>query len=241
MAGNDNRRELPPLMKNEAFACVQAEGLDWAEFQWELVKGPWAFNLVSRLYHPRTGFYFLFDASDHGFAPQGWPGGQFGSSLDSRLTMDYFRQWVKEILAPEINAPDMWKLAAEQKGIGTDPSTANTPLTIDEQRQLSEGFRQLEAYVDTAEPLMPAEKRRAVAARFEYLRGAAPRLGRVDWITLVVGQLFGMASEQIVTVQTFTALYHLASGLVGQSPGAAATPMQEATGPDQILSHTRTL
>jgi hypothetical protein len=59
------------------------------------------------------------------------------------------------------------------------------------------------------------------------LREAAGRLGRIDRATLVVGQMFNMATEKIITVQTFQSLYNMAGslfqGLLSVAHAAAAS------------------
>jgi hypothetical protein len=210
-----DRRELPPTLKNKVLEALQAQGLDPSEFQWLIVKGPWAHLQVSQLIHHRTGFFFVFDmSSGGGYHPQAWPGGDLGEMHSARM-MDLAQRWVIEI-APEIKAPDLWQLAADQPRIGTDPGSANTPFTQAEQLGVGRSLFRLEEFVYQSEPSLEPGKRQAVVARFAYLKDAATRLGRIDWMTLVVGQFFSMASERIITVQTFHGLYSLAGDLLRQ-------------------------
>lgn len=222
-----NKRELPPTLKNQVFDMLQAAGLDWSEFDWQLVKGPWAHLQVSIVTHLRTGFFFLFDVGHQDdFHPKSYPGREW-PDMDGASMIQVCKSWVDQI-AIEIKAPDLWALAAGQGGIGTDPTGGNSHFTPDEQRQIGEGLQQLEEYVFRAEPELPPEKRQAVSARFKYLRDAVARLGRLDWMSLVVGQLFAMASEKIITVQTFTSLYHMAGGLLGKFLAAGAAALKLA-------------
>ena len=89
------------------------------------------------------------------------------------------------------------------------------PDAPEEQRQVADGLRQLEAFIANAEPDLPEEKRRAVAARFDYIKAASARLKRLDWTSMVVGQMFAMATERLITWQTFLGLYNLAARAFG--------------------------
>ena len=82
--------------------------------------------------------------------------------------------------------------------------------------------------MNQAEPQLPAEARNAIAARFRFMKEAAGRLGRLDWTSIVVGQLFSMASEKLITTQTFTGLYNLAATMLQHAlslAGALATKL----------------
>jgi hypothetical protein len=207
-----DRRELPPSLKNYAFEVIQANGMDPTEFRWTLVRGSQAGFQVSHLEHVRTGFFVLFDLGGAGYYPTAWPGRKFEAITEGSLEQ-VIQSWAARI-GPEVQAPDLWTLSAEQKRIATDPSQANAQFTADEQRQLEAGLAQLEEFVYQSEPDLPDDKRQAVKARFGYLRAAVARVGRIDWTSLVVGQLFSMVAEKIITVQTFTAAYNVAANLL---------------------------
>lgn len=225
-----DRRELPPTLKNYVFETIQSKGLDWTEFEWTTVTGPYAERYqVSQLNHPRTGFFFLFDVGSSGdYQLTAWPGG-VNNDRSIAEVKELVEEWI-DAIAPELQAPDFWRIAGEQHKIGTDPRPANTPFTRKEQQQIGEGLSRLEEFVYQSEPELVTEKRAAVGARFGYLRSAVKRLGRIDWMTLMVGQFFGMATEKIITVQTFQGLYNLAASLLGTAITASTSVASKLLG-----------
>ena len=225
-----DRRELPPTLKNYVFETIQSKGLDWSEFEWLVLKGPYAERYqVSQLNHPRTGFFFLFDVGSSGdYQLRAWPGGLYNDRSIAELK-ELVEEWVDEI-APELEAPDLWRIAGDQHKIGTDPRPANTPFTPMEQQQIEDGLFRLEEFVYQSEPELVAEKRAAVVARFGYLRSAVKRLGRIDWMTLMVGQFFGMAAAKIISAQTFQELYNLAASLFGTAITAGSSAASKLIG-----------
>jgi hypothetical protein len=207
------RREVPQRIKNHIFELLQAAELDDREFAWEMVRGAWAGLPVSQITHRGTGFFLRFDVrlQDGLYYPTVWPGTDRQSLDDDRLKQ-FVGEWVRRI-APELKAPDLWKLAGSQAPIGAAPDEANTAFSEDDQNKIAEELSRLEQFVYQAEPSLPEGSRRAIAARFSYLKQAAARLGRVDWASIVIGQLFAMVTEKLITVQTFTGLYSLAATL----------------------------
>jgi hypothetical protein len=180
------------------------------------VKGDWAHLQVSQLVHVHTGFHIIFDigSEESNYRPHLWPGSKYTALADDQVRK-VVQEWVR-VIAPEVRAPNLWDLAAQQQRIATDPATGNTPFTAAERREIGEGLQRLQEHVQQAEPSMKPEHRAALAARMSYLDKAADRLGRLDWTSLVIGQLFAMATEKIITVQTFTSLYSLAADLFGR-------------------------
>lgn len=206
---------MPPSVKNAIFQAIQDVDLDPGEFEWDLVEGPWMRALyVSRLMHKRTGFFLVFDMGTSDYHLYAWPGGEHHDLGQPRVT-DLAKEWVR-LIESEIKQPDLWQLFKEQQRLGADPQTENTPFTAEEQARIAEGLVLLEEHVYQSEPDLPIEKRHAVAARFRFLKDAAARLGRLDWMSMVIGQLFAMASERIITVQTFHSLYNMAAVTFGK-------------------------
>src|SRR5262245_52593093 len=120
-------RPIIPTLKNEALSLLMAAGLDWSEFTWQPFTSNYTLCTVSRIVHPRTAFYFVFDPSKDGkYKPDCWPEDvTVGASLLSQAgIVAAFKRWVSAI-APEIKAPDLWKLAAEQKTLAADPNQEN--------------------------------------------------------------------------------------------------------------------
>lgn len=146
-------------------------------------EGAWAGLPVSQVTHQRTGFFLRFDVrlQDGLCYPTVWPGTNRQSLNDDGLKQ-FASEWVKRI-APELKAPDLWRLALNQSPIGTDPGDANTAFSDEEQKRIGQELSRLEQFVYQAEPSLPEGDRRAVAARFSHLKEAAARLGRVDWAT----------------------------------------------------------
>jgi hypothetical protein len=213
---NRPQYELLPLQKNRVFEMLQEHGLDVLEFKWDFVKGPSTHNTVSLVSHKRLNVHFTFDVASDGLYwlssyPATTASSASGKDLGAEGMMQHCRTWI-EAIAPQVKAPDLWAFATQQEGIPSP--TRNTPFTPDERHRLAEGLRQIEEFVYNAEPSLEPPQRAAIAARFKFLEQATQRLGRLDWTTIVVGNFFQMASEKLITVQTFTSLYHMAGQMM---------------------------
>jgi hypothetical protein len=74
----------------------------------------------------------------------------------------------------------------------TEQSSDNLPFTKTELPQVRECLKEIKAYVVKTKELTETQ-RRIVDARFDHMEESATRMGRKDWLSLVIGNLLGIA------------------------------------------------
>jgi hypothetical protein len=108
--------------------------------------------------------------------------------------------WIEEV-KDNHDAPDLWAEAAKARYVtdaAGDVGADNTPFTPAEIESLKPRLDEVEAYIESRQPLDEQQKR-IVQGRFSYLLGAAKRgVGRIDWLNIFVGQVVEMVVEGVM-------------------------------------------
>ncbi len=174
---------------NDVLNAIRKNGFDPAEFAWEIEGTP------TLRHRPSGDYFFSFDLVDYGqhqayYCPgedteeEEWRGGSWQGQLS------LVEQWLTN-LKREIQAPDLWSLLSEQTALVQAASTdsANTPFSAAEIEKISDGVRELQAYIEKTHEL-DEQKHAFVESRLDYLTDAAHRQGRQDWLHTAIGVLF---------------------------------------------------
>lgn len=200
--------EVLKSQRNDVLRCIRDAGLEPLEFEWrtEPSRRSRETNLISVLVHTSTGFFFRFD---FGSAPmvgryqlsEFSPGEDLQVEIDGneetwsdRLTNT--RRWLY-CLKREIGESDLWaKLAEEHRFAEVAGSTGleNDTFTPDEQKKVSAALREVREFAarlvegqdDTAARL------RIIDDRVQHMDESSKRLGRKDWLSMVLGSLVGI-------------------------------------------------
>jgi hypothetical protein len=178
---------LQKWQTNEIFKAIQSVGLNPQEFQLENS------GAEARLKHKwsRSCFVFAGDASQytgHRVVGDGtdWP----YEVYSWEAVMTRFGHWIKEV-KDDLDTPDLWaELQRDARLLGSlsGEVSENRPFTSEEQKDLEQRLREVEAHVrdkySFSEPEMETLHR-----KIDYLIDAAGRLGRFDWATIFVGTM----------------------------------------------------
>jgi hypothetical protein len=182
-------QQLQKWKTNQIVEAIQGVGLDPREFEFEDV------DADVRLKHKWSESYFIFggDALHYvgrylvGDGPD-WPYDVY--SWEALMTR--FSRWLREVKL-DLDMPDLWaELQDEAKMLGGTPGEANenTPFTREEQKDIEQRLREVEARV-TRTYSLPEPERGILNAKIDYLVDAAGRLGRIDWRNAFVGAVLG--------------------------------------------------
>lgn len=186
---------LSRLHQNEIFALVQKQGLEPVDFELTTAVQSSRGDTL-RFLHLPTQSRFEVSLSGENHWLTWWP------KLGNRDTHFFTPSWgsvvqLVEIWAQEVkkshDAPDLWAEArkAQQFANAVDEAQ-NTPFTKEELKQLGPKLDEVEAFIETRQPLTPEQKAN-VHSRFQYLLGAAKRgLGRIDWVNIFVSQVLAL-------------------------------------------------
>jgi hypothetical protein len=194
---------------NDVLRAIEYFGLDPAEFRWEWTSSRYVSRqVVSKLTHLASGFYFVFDLSSGKnhvgiFSPAEDTPNAVQGSTGWQAHVAVVSSWLRN-LKREMDAPDLWAAAPTPGSLltaGVAPEIANTPFTAQEQTEISERLKDIEGRIADLQALT-REQAKFVADQFDYLRGALRRQGKTDWIHTTVGVLvtaafsIGLGGEQ---------------------------------------------
>lgn len=200
--------QLLPSQKNALFKLAQDHGIPPGDFQYEAHQylNESSFLSVPRLLHV-SGFWFRVDRDDtRGFVATYSPSNETYQPAERQGiswvgVLSSAKEWMV-LLKREIAAPDLWAALSDENALfqnGDAKETSdNLPFTPAELPEVRRCLEEIKAYVMEVTTLTEAQAR-IVAARFDHMEEAASRMGRKDWVTLIVGSLVGVASSLALT------------------------------------------
>ena len=205
---SENQRLLP-TQKKLVFDCIEEFDLDPEDFTWDSVTSFGSRYEVSILYHNPTDFYFKFDWGQQGayaiasrrceYAPG--PGSRTYTHLSESNSWDiHFRhlQYWLENLRREIGTPDPWAAIARQRQVIQAASAGgndfNTPFSDDEQLKVVGLLTEMREYVVTKYAPVP-EQLEGLDKRLDYLKGAAKRANRMDWLCIAIATILAFRED----------------------------------------------
>jgi hypothetical protein len=210
-----------PLQKwkaNQIFEAIQSIGLNPNEFEFEdsgtevLLKhkrSKSCFVIGGNAGH-YIGRYVVGDGVDWPYEKYSW-----------EPVMERFSLWVKEV-KDDLETPDLWaELQRDARLLGSVSAAAseNTPFTSEEQKDIEQRLREVEAHVRDTYSLTESDFN-LLHKKIDYLVDASGRLGRIDWLNIFVGAIVG---------------YILAVGLPPESVHPFMTYLLRAIG--QLFEH----
>jgi hypothetical protein len=123
-------------------------------------------------------------------------------------------------LQREHETPDYWNLVAEEGDLlGASAGVENTPFTTQEQVQVRTALRELPAYLQQSQELAPNQLA-ALEARLDYLVEASSRLGRRDWLNILLGSIVSFALQEAVTSEVAKEIVQFVARSLGGIFGA---------------------
>lgn len=183
-------RNLLKSQANQVFEAIKNAGLEPSDFEWQDAESFYSASVVSRLIHKPSGYFFSFDNEDE-FRSQWSPAEQTKWDLgtDSSWTsqLDWFVHWLT-YLRREIESPDLWgaiSSGAQVLESAASADTSNAPFTNEEKAYIVEGINEIKQYLLTAHNLDPE----LVESRLNYLVESSERVGKKDWLNLLISVL----------------------------------------------------
>ncbi len=174
---------------NDVLNAVRKISLDPEDFAWELGQAP-------TLRHTSSGnYFFTFQLVDYGQHQAEYCPGQDtgyedrrGGDWEGQLSL--VEEWLTN-LKREVLPPDLWSLLSEQTALveAAAADSPNTPFNTAEIEEISDGLRELRAYIENAHHL-DEQKHAFLESRLGYLVDAARRQGSHDWLHTAIGVLF---------------------------------------------------
>lgn len=193
---------------NDVLNAITKNGLDPQDFDWELEGTP-------TLRHTPSGDYFftfepeLFTRHKAHYSPGAVTADEYRQVGSWEGQLSLVEKWLTN-LKREIQAPDLWSFLSDQTALVQAASTdsPNTPFSTAEIEKISDGLRELQAYIENTHHL-DEQKHAFLESRLVYLEDAAHRQGRKDWLHTAIGVLFtvvmglAMAPDQAKEVFRF--------------------------------------
>jgi len=92
-----------------------------------------------------------------------------------------------------VESPDLWTAISQESDLleATSSDEANTLFTADEKAYVLIGINEIKKYLLTAHKVDPE----LVESRLNYLAEASDRVGRKDWINLLLSVLVGIVIQ----------------------------------------------
>jgi hypothetical protein len=182
---------------NAAFLEIQSAGLNLDEFKRE------SFPPSIRIVHLPTREYFVF-GDDNGGASWTVPGyrgriadtGTGSNTISARWDskIPFFKRWLKslqELLAATAEyyaTPDLWSSIRSERPVFERFGAAdleNRPFTLEEQKYIAAQLQELKTFI-----IRTSQARESVVnqigLRLKYLEEAATRMGRKDWLGILI-------------------------------------------------------
>jgi hypothetical protein len=189
--------------KNDIFECIQQAGLSPLSFEWseEQTEYDSALNYsVSVIKHKNSNFYFKFDRADDGaFVCKFSPGEvEFVVELgDAYYEWDEvrneFTEWLSRVKKETV--PDLWEqikdYAPDETFIRTD-EISNAPFSYSEAENIIGSLDKLQAQIEKNFNLQ-GEQLAFIKREINYLKDAAKRQGKKDWVHTSIGVIVTIA------------------------------------------------
>lgn len=188
--------EIKYLLKSQAnqlFEAIKESGLEPTDFDWEYRLGHAYMQPAPTLVHKSSGYYFNFDNLTD-FHSKWSPGEQ--TRVDSSYSnnwehqLGWFEDWLTYV-QKETESPDLWSAVSKEAEVletAASSDTSNEPFTAAEKTYIVQGVNEIKQYLLTAHKLDPE----LVESRLNYLIESSERVGRKDWINLLVSVMVGI-------------------------------------------------
>jgi hypothetical protein len=207
------------ILKSQAdqiFFIINQFKMQPDEFLWEETKSGITQDLiVSKLVHSKTKYFFRFDLTKGKHYCVFSPGEtkhtdtQFPGSWD--LQIDYFKDWLS-YLKREISSPDLWSKIDKENILakGVTESEDNLPFTSMEFEKIQVSLNEIKEYILKTQSLSQNDVK-FLETRISYLEESSKRLGRKDWISILIGVLANIIIGLALAPETAKELFKITS------------------------------
>lgn len=194
--------------RNQLFQLLQDHQFSPLEFEWvEIASKGQRFGEAPALRHIPTGFIFIVDRAEYdhgelGFLVRHSPGQEMEEEVRDVGSWGgvppRFRTWLSYVKR-ETELPDLWEALTKDTQLIQDADqqpSDNLPFTEAELARVQKALEEIKAYVHKTHELTEAQKK-IIDARFDYLEDTAEKLGRKDWMHIVISILLGIGVDQL--------------------------------------------
>jgi hypothetical protein len=146
------------------------------------------------------------------------PGEQTG--VDSNYSdrwenqLGWFRDWLT-YLKRETESPNLWEEISKEAQVlesAASSDTSNAPFTIEEKAHIVQGINEIKQYLLTAHKLDPE----LVESRLNYLVESSERVGRKDWLNLLISVLIGIVINAALPPEATRELFRFVGTVLRQ-------------------------
>ena len=215
---------LTKTQKKAVFDWLTAAKFDPADFEWtetqheeETRRGGFWFK-ASIITHRLTGYCFCFGGIYCSFIPGVKQKNDVEAHMnDWSMKASTFHMWLHR-LRQEVDAPDLWASIGQEKVLSTAASSKtldNRPFIAAEQNLIARKLDEIKGYILEGQHLA-TEQVETVEREFAYLKESSERLGRKDWLNVLLGALVSLAIGLALDPEKARGLLRLA-GAVFQS------------------------
>jgi hypothetical protein len=227
-----SKRTILKSQKNDALQIIQQQGMLPEEFEWRESESTFDFeagSLVSLLVHKPSNYFFQFDFQSDMIRCSIYSPGQ-DQQLIRRNRLHWaeqlgdLRSWIKS-LKREISTPDLWAEISKEKILveAAQQEQENTRFTTDEIHRVQENLNEIKQYLISSKEFSP-EQINYLDGRFKYLGEAAERVGKKDWLMLLLGTLASVVMTLMLPTQLSGELFRVAGTLLKWVAGLHLLP-----------------
>ncbi len=218
------RRVVLRTQQNEVFQAIQDSSLSPGDFCWKEEKSKYLRDsLISTVIHNPSKYYSKFDWIDTSAGPRPYIECSPGTStpLESGRTNENFpihtvRKWLTN-LKREVEAPDLWGAILSERALieGISAYEGNAQFSQDEQLKIGATLNEIKSYLERLQNFTD-QQRSFIESNFNYLIDAASRVGRKDWVIILLGTLVSTAVSLAITPDNTHALLRFAGQMIRQ-------------------------
>ncbi|PYS35190.1 MAG: hypothetical protein DMF75_04395 [Acidobacteria bacterium] len=213
--------EIKNLLKsqgNQVFEAIRRNEWEPSEFEWQETQGPGSGTQVFQLVHKASGFYFVFDNVGGNFYSKWSPAEQTLEQIQGLANwptqLVHFNNWLL-YLRRETESPDLWRAISKEAQVlesAASADTSNAPFTAEEKAYIVQGINEIKQYLLTAHKLDPE----LVESRLKYLIESSERVGRKDWINLLISVLVGIVISAALPPEATRELFRFVGTVLRQ-------------------------
>lgn len=196
------RRILLKSQQNDILKYIENARLNHKDFQWIMERSSFGpFFEVPKLINLSTNYYFKFDIQEGDlFTTEYFPNEKGVIHIRSHLNWNCqfieFVTWI-DTLKNELETPDFWEISLNASKIfelTADKGLTNELFTIEEQDYISAKLLEIENYLIENYNLS-SENLAFIKEKINYLEDRSKRLGKKDWLNIVIGISFKIAMD----------------------------------------------
>ena len=127
---------------------------------------------------------------------------------------EFVKRWLAS-LKRETESPDLWGAISKEARIlesAASSDSSNAPFTLEEKAYILQGIDEIKQYLLTAHKLDPE----LVESRLNYLIESSERVGRKDWLNLLISVLVGIVISAALPPEATRELFRFVGTVLRQ-------------------------